>query len=43
MCRYIRYFVMERTEAFLRKGKNGYKEFPRIERIAFEARGSAKY
>lgn len=34
---------MERTEAFLRKGKKGYKQFPRIERIAFEARGSAKF
>ena len=28
LCRYIRYFVVERTQGFLRKGKKGYEEFP---------------
>ena len=39
LCRYIRYFVVERTQAFLRKGKTGYEEFPRIERVGLKQEG----
>ena len=39
LCRYIRYFVVERTQGFLRKGKKGYEEFPRIERVGLKQEG----